>query len=92
LERKYHLNIIFFEIQNTTSIYTGVSWNSDTKKWKAQLKHNGKNYHGGYFDNEEHAAMKINLLCDEYGIKRKNPEININFIQEVIHVHLATII
>ena len=40
--------------------------------------HNGKSYSGGKFDNEVHAAMKVNLLCDKYGIKRKNP----NFIIE----------
>jgi len=25
--------------------------------------HNKKTYYGGYFDNEEHAAMSVNLLC-----------------------------
>merc|ERR1712034_214583 len=60
------------KIQGKTSIYTGVSWNSDHKKWETHLRHNGKRYHGGYFDNEEHAAMRVNLLCDEHGIIRKN--------------------
>ena len=40
--------------------------------------HKGKYYFGEYFDIEEHAAMKINLLCDKYEIKRKNPMINID--------------
>merc|ERR1712034_104461 len=33
-------------------------------------------YFGGYFDKEEHAAMKINLMCDKYERERKNPTIN----------------
>jgi len=70
--------------KNKTSIFNGVSWNRSTKKWKAQLKHKGKEYHGGYSDNEEHAAMKVNLLCDKLEIERKHPTINIkpNAIQE----------
>jgi len=39
------------------------------------LIHNKKTYFGGYFDNEEHAAMKVKLLCEKNGIKRKNPMI-----------------
>jgi hypothetical protein len=63
--------------KNQTSNYTGVHWNRNTKKWQAQLAHNKKRY-GGYFDHEEHAAMKVNLLCDKYKIKRKNPMIDID--------------
>jgi len=70
--------------KNQTSNFTGVSWNNDSKKWQTHLMCNKKNYHGGIFDNEEHAAMKVNLLCDMNGIERKNPTININLneIQE----------
>merc|ERR1712034_214142 len=66
------------EVQNHTSLYSGVSWQNDAKKWKAELMHKRKKYYGGLFENEEHAAMKINLLCDKYGIKRKNPTIIID--------------
>merc|ERR1712034_256920 len=45
------------------------------KKWQATLMHKTQEYHGGYFDIEEHAAMKVNLLCDKYGEARKNPMI-----------------
>jgi len=62
-------------VENQASQYTGVCWDKDKKKWKAQLTHNYKKVHGGLFENEEHAAMKVNLLCDKYGIKRKNPMI-----------------
>ena len=41
------------------------------------MKHNQKVHYGGLFDNEEHAAMKINLLCDKMGIDRKNPMIDL---------------
>jgi len=68
---------ILKKVQNKTSIYTGVTWNKNAKKWKAQLAYNKKIYFGGNFDNEEHAAMKINLLCDKYGIERKHLMINI---------------
>merc|ERR1712096_117318 len=63
--------------QNHTSIYRGVSWNNNAKKWQAELTHNKKQCYGGLFDNEEHAAMKVNLLCDRLGIKYKNPMIDI---------------
>ena len=36
---------------------------------------NKKKYHGGYFDDEEQAAMEVNLLCDKYGKERKNPTV-----------------
>ena len=51
------------------------------------MNHNGKLYHGGYFDNEKHAAMRVNLLCDEHGIIRKNLTIDekTDVIQKVIY-------
>jgi hypothetical protein len=52
------------------------------------LKLNGKVYYGGYFDNEEHAAMRVNLLCDEYEKKHKNLTIDIELhvtAPKVIH-------
>jgi len=62
-------------LKNQTSIYTGVCWHKDSKKWLVRLVHNKKSYLGGLFDNEEQAAMKVNLLCDKNGIERKNPMI-----------------
>jgi hypothetical protein len=51
------------------------------------LVHNKTKIHGGYFDNEEQAAIKVNLLCDTLGIERKNPKINVepNGMQQVTH-------
>lgn len=40
-----------------TSKYTGVSWFSRDKKWKAQVQIDGKILHLGYFANESEAAL-----------------------------------
>ena len=44
-------------------------------------------YLGGLFDNEEQAAMQVNLLCDKNGIKRKNAMIDLepDITQQVIN-------
>jgi len=63
--------------RNKTSIYNGVHWNTHKKKWQAQLIHNTKKYFGGSYDNQENAAMSVNLLCDKLEIERRNPTIDI---------------
>ena len=40
------------------SRYRGVSWNKISLKWVARIKHEGKQSHLGYFDDEESAARK----------------------------------
>merc|ERR1711925_31129 len=66
-----------YDIQeNLTPQYIGVSWDENYKKWKTELIHKGMKYSGGVFDKKEHAAMKVNLLCDKYGVERKNPTID----------------
>ena len=90
----YLKSFSFCELQqckNKTSNYAGVTWNKNMNKWKAQLVHQKQIYYGGYFDNEEHAAMKINLLCDKYEIDRKHSEINIELIQKVPNSFLVQI-
>ena len=72
----------FCEVQYHTSIYSGVCWNSNSKKWQTMLMYKKKIYYGGLFENEEHAAMKINLLCDKLKIKRKNPMVNIELFDD----------
>ena len=42
--------------KKTTSIYKGVYWKKDCKKWCAKIMFNRKSIHLGYFDNEIHAA------------------------------------
>jgi len=82
IERKNPMIIIksdeIQQVSNQTSKYNGVYWHKDAKKWKAQLVHKKKMYYGGYFDNEEHAAMQVNLFCDNNGIERKNSMIVID--------------
>ena len=76
--KKKNILIAYFpEVQSQTSQYIGVSWFPRSKKWKVTLAHKRKKYHGGYCDNEKHAAMKVNLLCDTFGIERRNPTIDI---------------
>jgi len=43
------------KLQNSTSIYTGLSWCKVSKKWKVSLKYYGRNIHLGYFDDENEA-------------------------------------
>ncbi|HHT3526417.1 TPA: hypothetical protein ACTYW0_000512 [Enterobacter asburiae] len=38
---------------NCTSQYIGVHYSTSKRKWKAQIKHMGKNRHVGYFASEE---------------------------------------
>ena len=80
----------FYEVKNHTSIFAGVSWNKNkrVKKWQATLQHNKKKYFGGGYDNQEHAAMGVNLLCDKLKIERKNPtiQIKLNEIPQVTDI------
>merc|ERR1712034_306198 len=55
----------------------GVFWKQENKKWHAELAHNKKKFDGGHFDSKITAAMSVNLLCDKFGIKRKNATYNI---------------
>jgi len=66
-------------LRNSTSQYTCVSWDKNNKKWRALLIHKGKKYFAGLFDNEKHAAMSVNWLCDKFRIQRKNLTIDIEF-------------
>ena len=46
--------------KNGTSKYTGVSWHTKRKRWRASIYHNGKETHLGYFTNEKEAAKAAN--------------------------------
>ena len=43
-----------------SSIYKGVSWYKQGKKWRACIMFNGKNIHLGYFKREEDAGLVYN--------------------------------
>ena len=84
-----NLSIPYYsEVQNQSSQYIGVTWIQQSKKWKATLTHNNEQYHGGYFEHKEQAAMKVNLLCDTFGIERKNLKIYVesDAMQQVTHL------
>lgn len=50
---------------NTTSKYKGVSWISEKKKWRVEIKKNYKSKHLGYFDNEHDAARMYNFWATD---------------------------
>ena len=66
-----------FEVIQSTSLYKGVYWNKNRRKWCAILYTNEKklNY-GGMFDDELDAAKGVNQLCEKLRIPLKNPEIS----------------
>ena len=51
--------------KNSSSIFKGVSWNKALKKWKSDIKLNGKSYYLGYFAFEIDAAMAYNNKAKE---------------------------
>lgn len=52
---------------NNSSGYTGVSFHKRNKKWRAQLKANGKKIHLGYFEKIEDAVAARAAADVEYG-------------------------
>ena len=45
---------------------TGVSWNSDTSKWRVVINSNGKNIHLGLFENFDDAVSERRLAEQQY--------------------------
>lgn len=43
----------------STSRYRGVHWNTASRKWRAVAKLNGREFHIGYFTDEEEAARCV---------------------------------
>jgi len=60
------------EVKQTSSQYTGISWSTANKKWRAKIYFKGKTKSCGYFDDELDAAKQINKLCEEFRIPHKN--------------------
>ena len=51
-----------------TSCYKGCYFDKIHNKWKASIRHNGKNKTLGYFDNEKDAARCYNETAEnEFG-------------------------
>lgn len=51
--------------KNNTSGYTGVYWIKRDKKWSAQIKHNYRSIHLGYYTNAEDAARAYDAKARE---------------------------
>eukprot|EP01046_Picozoa_sp_COSAG06_P003731 COSAG06_NODE_149_length_22026_cov_33.454782_7_plen_400_part_00 len=47
----------------TTSAFVGVTWDRIGRKWRANIYHDGKGQHLGYFDNEPHAARAVDTAA-----------------------------
>jgi hypothetical protein len=64
-----------------SSIYTGVSWYKNNKRWKSQIQKNGKIKHLGYFQTEHEAhltyekELQKNLFSKEKGIFSKKSKV-----------------
>jgi outer membrane cobalamin receptor len=48
---------------NLSSIYKGVSWNKEKRKWRAQIRYEDRQMHLGYFNNEIDAAKAYDLTA-----------------------------
>merc|ERR1712034_235048 len=62
-----------------TSQYKGVYWHTQSGKWYAHLRlptNTGQKKFGGAFNDEMDAAKRVNQLCEESGIPRRNPGIS----------------
>jgi len=61
-----------------TSIYKGICWVTEKKKWKAQIAFNKKTIHLGYFNNELRASKiydkKARELYGEFALSN-NPQL-----------------
>ena len=65
------------EKKEKMSQYKGVYWHRKNKKWCALINPKGqKRKFVGCFENELHAAKRVNQLCEELGIPLQNPEIS----------------
>eukprot|EP01046_Picozoa_sp_COSAG06_P060180 COSAG06_NODE_12713_length_1339_cov_6.925806_1_plen_403_part_00 len=45
------------------SKFVGVSWNKKNCKWKARIRHDGKDQHLGYFDDDHEAARAVDTAA-----------------------------
>jgi len=64
------------------SQYNGVYWNKEIQKWYAMLSLISKKQYGGVFNDETHAAKRVNEMCKENGILPQNPGISVTPSQQ----------
>jgi len=60
----------------STSKYIGVSSEKENNTWRVVIYVGKEAKFGGRFDNELDAAKRVNQMCDEFKLERKNPEVN----------------
>lgn len=54
--------------KDSSSLFTGVTYKKDKKRWKAYIKEDYVQKHLGYFDTKEQAAeARANYMKDKYG-------------------------
>ena len=51
--------------KSRSSEYKGVTWHKPSKKWHAQIRHNGKHIHIGSFKDEKEAGRAYNAKAKE---------------------------
>lgn len=51
--------------KDASSTYRGVCWHKQKKRWSAQITHNDKDVHIGYFDAEKSAARAYDAKARE---------------------------
>jgi len=62
--------------QTQSSKYKGVNWVKKSRKWRAYIYLGDSFKQGGTYNNQLDAAKRVNQMCDEFKIKRKNPDVN----------------
>jgi len=65
------------ETKEKASQHKGVTYDKGTGKWRARCQLKGQTpTYGGVFEDELHAAIKVNELCKDFGIPEYNPTIS----------------
>jgi len=65
-----------WQAKQKTSQYIGVHWSQNERKWRVLLcSKSRKPKYGGIFNDELDAGKRVNQLCEEFGIPKKNPGI-----------------
>jgi len=65
------------ETKEKASQHKGVTYDKGTGKWRARCQLKGQTpTYGGVFEDELHAAIKVNEICKDFGIPEYNPTIS----------------
>jgi len=66
-----------YQKSGKTSLYKGVSWHREVKKWRVTVNLKGeKTKCGGYYNSELDAGKRVNQICVELGLPPQNPTIS----------------